>query len=79
MLIIWEALDFLLCVFIVNRLSLQIKSDIETRGEFIESLIQKVLAAAYQDIEDVLQFVDWLDNELSSLVIFHSGLINLRV
>ncbi|XP_017218331.1 INCREASED PETAL GROWTH ANISOTROPY 1-like protein 1 isoform X1 [Daucus carota subsp. sativus] len=46
---------------------LAIKSDIETRGEFIESLIQKVLAAAYQDIEDVLQFVDWLDNELSSL------------
>ncbi|KAK1351372.1 Protein CHUP1, chloroplastic [Heracleum sosnowskyi] len=46
---------------------LAIKSDIETRGEFVEGLIQKVLAAAYQDIEDVLQFVDWLDNELSSL------------
>jgi hypothetical protein len=28
-----------------------------------------VLAAAYTDIEDVLKFVDWLDHELSSLVI----------
>ncbi|XP_074383101.1 INCREASED PETAL GROWTH ANISOTROPY 1-like protein 2 isoform X2 [Apium graveolens] len=46
---------------------LAIKSDIETRGEFVEGLIQKVLAASYQDIEDVLQFVDWLDNELSPL------------
>lgn len=58
---------------------MQIKSDIETRGEFIEGLIQKVLAAAYQDIEDVLQFVDWLDNELSSLVISLARMINLNV
>ncbi|GLT73892.1 hypothetical protein SLA2020_457220 [Shorea laevis] len=46
---------------------LAIKADIETKGEFINSLIQKVLDAAYTDIEDVLKFVDWLDNELSSL------------
>ncbi|KAJ0033915.1 hypothetical protein Pint_24164 [Pistacia integerrima] len=46
---------------------LAIKADIETKGDFIESLIQKVLAAAYTDIEDVLKFVDWLDAELSSL------------
>ncbi|XP_059636941.1 protein CHUP1, chloroplastic isoform X2 [Cornus florida] len=46
---------------------LAIKSDIETKGEFINGLIQKVLAAAYTDIEDVLKFMDWLDNELSSL------------
>ena len=35
----------------------------------INGLIQKVLAAAYTNIEDVLKFVDWLDTELSSLVI----------
>ncbi|KAH7526825.1 hypothetical protein JRO89_XSUnG0049300 [Xanthoceras sorbifolium] len=46
---------------------LAIKADIETKGDFINSLIQKVLAAAYKDIEDVLKFVDWLDSELSSL------------
>ncbi|XWS53428.1 hypothetical protein CRYUN_Cryun10bG0001000 [Craigia yunnanensis] len=44
-----------------------IKADVETKGEFINSLIHKVLAAAYTDIEDILQFVDWLDSELSSL------------
>ncbi|KAK3188950.1 hypothetical protein Dsin_028511 [Dipteronia sinensis] len=46
---------------------LAIKADIETKGDFINSLIQKVLAAAYTDIGDVLKFVDWLDGELSSL------------
>ncbi|KAA8528151.1 hypothetical protein F0562_035598 [Nyssa sinensis] len=46
---------------------LAIKADIETKGDFINGLIQKVLAAAYTDIEDVLKFVDWLDNELLSL------------
>ncbi|KAL6188363.1 hypothetical protein ACLB2K_039756 [Fragaria x ananassa] len=44
-----------------------IKADVETKGEFINGLIQKVLAAAYKDIEDVLKFVDWLDGELASL------------
>lgn len=46
---------------------LKIKNDIETKGEFINGLIQKVLAADYTNIEDVLKFVDWLDSELSSL------------
>ncbi|XWS38870.1 hypothetical protein CRYUN_Cryun18bG0000500 [Craigia yunnanensis] len=46
---------------------LAIKADAETKGEFINSLFRKVLAAAYTDIEDVLKFVDWLDSELSSL------------
>ncbi|KAE8730988.1 ABC transporter B family member 11-like [Hibiscus syriacus] len=44
-----------------------IKADVETKGEFINSLINRVLAAAYTDIEDVVKFVDWLDKELSSL------------
>ncbi|CAN6726734.1 unnamed protein product [Malus baccata var. baccata] len=46
---------------------LAIKADVQTKGEFINDLIQKVLAAAYTDVEDVLKFVDWLDVELSSL------------
>ncbi|XP_058076668.1 protein CHUP1, chloroplastic-like isoform X2 [Magnolia sinica] len=46
---------------------LAIKADIETKGDFIKFLIEKVRAAAYTDIEDVLTFVDWLDGELSSL------------
>ncbi|XP_030508750.2 INCREASED PETAL GROWTH ANISOTROPY 1-like protein 1 [Cannabis sativa] len=54
---------------IQNRSShlLAIKADIETKGEFINGLIAKVLDASYLDIEDVLKFVDWLDEQLSSL------------
>ncbi|GMY28048.1 protein CHUP1, chloroplastic [Fagus crenata] len=54
---------------IQNRSShlLAIRADIETKGDFINGLIHKVLAAAYTNIEDVLKFVDWLDTELSSL------------
>ncbi|XP_068663903.1 INCREASED PETAL GROWTH ANISOTROPY 1-like protein 2 [Aristolochia californica] len=54
---------------IQNRSShlLAIKADIETRGDFIRSLIQKVKDAAYANIEDVLIFVEWLDRELASL------------
>ncbi|KAJ6816593.1 protein CHUP1, chloroplastic [Iris pallida] len=46
---------------------LAIKADVEKRGEFINLLIQKVQAAAFDDMEDVLNFVDWLDNQLSVL------------
>ncbi|XP_010524603.1 PREDICTED: protein CHUP1, chloroplastic [Tarenaya hassleriana] len=46
---------------------LAIKSDIETKGDFINHLIRKVLAASFSDMEHVLKFVDWLDEELSSL------------
>ncbi|KAJ9181722.1 hypothetical protein P3X46_005788 [Hevea brasiliensis] len=46
---------------------LAIKADVQTKGNFINGLIQKVLAVAYTDIEDVLKFVDWLDGELSTL------------
>ncbi|KAJ4955721.1 hypothetical protein NE237_012504 [Protea cynaroides] len=44
-----------------------IRADVETKGEFIKFLIQKVQDAMYADIEDVLKFVDWLDVKLSSL------------
>ncbi|BAT79980.1 hypothetical protein VIGAN_02293400 [Vigna angularis var. angularis] len=46
---------------------LAIRTDIETKGNFINDLIEKVVEAAYTDIEDVLNFVNWLDGELSSL------------
>ncbi|KAL2571930.1 hypothetical protein AAZX31_17G040400 [Glycine max] len=46
---------------------LAIRADIETKGEFINDLIRKVVDAAFTDIEEVLKFVDWLDVKLSSL------------
>jgi hypothetical protein len=48
----------------------QIKSDVETQGEFIRFLIKEVENAAFTDIEDVVPFVKWLDDELSYLVHF---------
>ncbi|EPS65823.1 hypothetical protein M569_08954, partial [Genlisea aurea] len=55
---------------IENRSShlLAIKSDVETQGEFIRFLIKEVEGAAFEDIEDVVSFVKWLDEELSFLV-----------
>jgi len=52
----------------VTDYAFQIRADIETKGDFINDLIKKVVEAAYIDIEDVLNFVNWLDGELSSLV-----------
>lgn len=40
----------------------------ETKGDFIRCLIKKVEGAAFTDIEDVVLFVKWLDDELSYLV-----------
>ncbi|KAL2963682.1 hypothetical protein AAZX31_17G215400 [Glycine max] len=55
---------------IENRSShlLAIKADIETQGEFVNSLIREVNDAVYQNIEDVVAFVKWLDDELCFLV-----------
>ncbi|KAJ8616455.1 hypothetical protein MRB53_035827 [Persea americana] len=47
---------------------LAIKRDIETKGDFILFLIKEVQNAAFSDIEDVVTFVKWLDDELSFLV-----------
>lgn len=49
----------------------QIKADVETQGEFVESLASEVRAASFIDIEEVVEFVNWLDDELSFLVSFH--------
>lgn len=46
----------------------QIKSDVETQGEFINFLIKEVQNATYTEISDVEAFVKWLDEELSYLV-----------
>ncbi|KAL2524393.1 protein CHUP1 [Abeliophyllum distichum] len=55
---------------IENRSShlIAIKADVETQGEFINFLIQEVNDAIYQNIEDVVAFVKWLDDELCFLV-----------
>lgn len=55
---------------IENRSShlLAIKTDVETQGDFVRSLIKEVRAAVYINIEDVVAFVKWLDDELSYLV-----------
>lgn len=53
---------------------MQIKTDIETQGDFIRFLIKEVEAAAFTDIEDVVSFVKWLDDELSYLVYIPSFL-----
>ncbi|XP_042479341.1 protein CHUP1, chloroplastic-like [Macadamia integrifolia] len=47
---------------------LAIKTDVETQGDFIRFLIKEVQNAAFTDIEDVVAFVKWLDDELSYLV-----------
>ncbi|AES59257.1 hypothetical protein MtrunA17_Chr1g0151531 [Medicago truncatula] len=55
---------------IENRSShlLAIKADIETQGEFVNSLIREVNDAVYENIDDVVAFVKWLDDELGFLV-----------
>ncbi|GAV65607.1 hypothetical protein CFOL_v3_09122 [Cephalotus follicularis] len=55
---------------IENRSSylLSIKADVETQGEFVNSLIREVKSAVYPNIEDVVAFVKWLDDELCFLV-----------
>lgn len=50
----------------LNRL--QIKSDVEKQGEFINFLIKAIESAAFREISEVETFVKWLDEELSSLV-----------
>jgi hypothetical protein len=46
----------------------QIKADVETKSEFINGLIRKVRTSSFADAEQVLAFVDWLDQQLSTLV-----------
>lgn len=57
--------------FFFPKKILQIKTDVETQGDFIRFLIKEVESAAFTNIEDVVPFVKWLDDELSYLVHFH--------
>ncbi|RHN81420.1 hypothetical protein MtrunA17_Chr1g0198861 [Medicago truncatula] len=54
---------------IENRSSflLAVKADVETQGDFVMSLATEVRAASFSKIEDVVAFVNWLDEELSFL------------
>jgi hypothetical protein len=54
---------------VIGLLGFQVKADVETQGEFVESLAAEVRSAVYNDIEDVVSFVSWLDEELSFLVL----------
>ncbi|CAI5463558.1 unnamed protein product [Closterium sp. Yama58-4] len=47
---------------------LAIKQDVEMQGDFINTLAREVRDASYFDIEDVVAFVNWLDEELAFLV-----------
>ena len=49
-------------------MSVQIKADVEIQGEFVNSLIREVNNAVYKNIDDVVEFVKWLDDELCFLV-----------
>jgi hypothetical protein len=41
---------------------------VETLGEFVQTLATEVRMAIYYNIDDVVAFVNWLDEELSLLV-----------
>ncbi|KAJ4835702.1 Protein chup1, chloroplastic, partial [Turnera subulata] len=47
---------------------LAVKADVETQGDFVQSLASEVRAASFASIEDLVAFVNWLDEELSFLV-----------
>lgn len=47
---------------------IQVKADVETQGDFVQSLATEVRAASFTNIEDLVAFVNWLDEELSFLV-----------
>lgn len=47
---------------------MQIRSDVERQGDLIRFLIKEVEGAAFVNIDGVVSFVKWLDDELSRLV-----------
>ncbi|XWS64362.1 hypothetical protein CRYUN_Cryun06bG0179800 [Craigia yunnanensis] len=55
---------------IENRSSflVAVKADVETQGDFVQSLATEIRAASFTNIEDLVAFVNWLDEELSFLV-----------
>ncbi|XP_019177562.1 PREDICTED: protein CHUP1, chloroplastic [Ipomoea nil] len=55
---------------IANKSSflLAVKADVETQGDFVQSLASEIRAASFSNIDDLVAFVNWLDEELSFLV-----------
>ncbi|WCJ24630.1 Hydroxyproline-rich glycoprotein family protein [Euphorbia peplus] len=55
---------------IENRSSflIAVKADVETQGDFVQSLATEVRASSFTNIDDLVAFVSWLDEELSFLV-----------
>lgn len=49
------------------------KADVETQGDFVQSLATEVRAATFTNINDLVTFVNWLDEELSFLVCLFKG------
>ncbi|XP_010528037.1 PREDICTED: protein CHUP1, chloroplastic-like [Tarenaya hassleriana] len=47
---------------------LAVKADVETQGDFVQSLASEVRAASFTNVDDLVAFVNWLDEELSFLV-----------
>ncbi|KAL6294994.1 hypothetical protein ACE6H2_003136 [Prunus campanulata] len=47
---------------------LAVKADVEAQGDFVMSLAAEVRVASFTNIEDLVAFVNWLDEELSFLV-----------
>ncbi|PPD96066.1 hypothetical protein GOBAR_DD06913 [Gossypium barbadense] len=47
---------------------LAVKADVETQGDFVQSLAAEIRAASFTNVEDLVAFVNWLDEELSFLV-----------
>lgn len=47
---------------------LAVKADVEAQGDFVNSLATEVRVASFSKIEDLVVFVNWLDEELSFLV-----------
>lgn len=53
----------------MNNLNwIQVKADVETQGDFVLSLAAQVRTSSFTNIQDLVAFVNWLDEELSFLV-----------
>ena len=44
------------------------KADVETQGDFVMALATEIRVASFSNMEDLVAFVNWLDEELSFLV-----------
>ncbi|GAB4828920.1 hypothetical protein Ancab_018581 [Ancistrocladus abbreviatus] len=52
----------------ISSFLLAVKADVETQGDSVRSLASEVRAASFNDIEDPVAVVNWLDEEISFLV-----------